>query len=164
MKTVILFYSRTRKTALVAKALAEEVNADLIEIRDVAERMGILNYLRSSVDALREKKTHIEPDDIDLDPYGLVYIGSPTWAGKPVPAIITLIDKCDLQGKDIIPFTTMGNTGGDGVVARMREKIEARGGRAVNSLIFKTGNLSTEEIKEEVVRTVQNMDLPIYGI
>jgi flavodoxin len=164
MKTIILYYSRTRKTALVSKILAEKVDADLIEIRDVTKRTGVVNYLKSSIDALREKKTRIEPEKIDLDDYGLIYIGSPTWASKPVPAIVTLIDSLNLHGKDVIPFTTMGSRGGGNVVMRMREKIEARGGRAVNTLIFKTGNLSNEDIKESVERTVQDMDLTIYGI
>jgi flavodoxin len=164
MKTVILFYSRTRKTALVAKTLAEEVGADIVEIRDVTNRMGSLNYLRSSIDAIREKKTNIEPETVDLTDYGLIYIGSPTWAGKPAPAIITLIDQCKLQGKDTIPFATMGGTRGDNAINRMKEKIEARGGRTVYTLLIKTGNLTLEEIKEDVRRMVQNTDLSIYGI
>ena len=54
MKTMILFYSRTRKTALIAKTLAHEINADYLEITDLNNRGGALNYLRASVDAFRE--------------------------------------------------------------------------------------------------------------
>ena len=70
--------------------------------------------------------------------YGLVYIGTPTWAAKPAPAIITMIDKCNLKGKDIILFSTMGSSGGSKAIERMREKVEARGGRMVNSFSIKT--------------------------
>ena len=58
MKTVILYYSRTRKTANVAKTVAEEIKADSIEIIDLKDRMGVINYVASSVDALRENKTY----------------------------------------------------------------------------------------------------------
>jgi flavodoxin len=164
MKTVMLFYSRTKKTALVAKTLAQEVKADTIEVTDLNSRMGPLNYLKASVDALRENKTLINPETVDLSDYGLVYMGSPTWAGKPAPAIITLIDQLDLQGKDVILFATMGSTGGNNVIERMREKIEARGARMVHSFLVKTGSKKMEELAEEVKEIVQEEDLQIYGI
>jgi flavodoxin len=177
MKTVILFYSRTRKTALAARTLASAVGADLVEVTDLTDRMGPLNYVKSALDAVRENKTRITPEKIDLTEYGLIYIGGPTWAAKPAPAIITLIDQCDLKGKDVIPFTTVGRNGGGQatfttmgsrgsrqVITRMREKIEARGGRMVNSFIIKTGSYTDQEIEEEVKKAVQELDLPIYGI
>lgn len=164
MKTVIVFYSRTRKTAHVAKALAKQINADTIEINDLKDRMGVINYLGSSLDALRENKTNIKPDSCDLSDYGLIYIGSPTWASKPAPAIITMIDKCDFKGKDVILFSTMGNSGGLKVVERMREKIEARGGRMVNSFTIKTSGKKIDELVEATEKILDEKDLKIYGI
>ena len=164
MKTVILYYSRTRKTANVAKTLAEEINADSNEVLDLKDRMGVVNYLASSVDALRENKTLIKPEKFDLQDYGLVYIGTPTWAGKPAPAIITMIDKCNLKGKDVILFSTMGSSGGKKAIERMREKIEARGGRMVNSFTIKTSGKEFDVINEETKKILEEMDLKIYGI
>ncbi len=46
MKTVIFYYSRTRKTAKVAKTIAEEIKADSIEVMDLKDRMGAINYFR----------------------------------------------------------------------------------------------------------------------
>lgn len=164
MKTVILYYSRTRKTAHVAKTLAEEIKADATEIVDIRDRMGVINYLASSLDALRETKTEIKPDTFDLSDYGLVYIGTPTWASRPTPAIVTMIDRCDLKGKDVILFSTMGSSGGSNAIERMREKVEARGGRMVNSFTVKTGGKEVEEIKKETKKILEEMDLKIYGI
>jgi len=164
MKTVILYYSRTRKTANVAKTVANEINAEAIEIIDLKDRMGVINYLSSSLDALRENKTNIKPDTFDLSDYGLIYIGSPTWAAKPAPAIITMIDKCDFKGKDVILFSTMGSSGGLKVIDRMREKIEARGGRMVNSFTVKTSGKKIEEIDKETEKILDEKDLKIYGI
>lgn len=164
MKTIILFYSRTRKTALVTKTLAEEVNADYVEITDLNDRNGPVNYLKASVDAFRENKTIIKPAAVDLSDYDLVYLGSPTWAGKPAPAIITLIDSCNFQGKDIILFATMRNSGGQKVIERMREKVEPRGGRMIKSFQIKTGSRKMEELVNDVKEMVKEEDLPIYGI
>jgi flavodoxin len=164
MKTVILYYSRTRKTAKVAKTLAEEIQADSTEIVDLKDRMGVVNYLGSSVDALRENKTNIKPESFDLSEYGLVYIGTPTWAAKPAPAIVTMIDRCDFKGKDVILFSTMGSSGGKKAIERMREKIEARGGRMVNSFTIKTSRKEMDAIITDTKKILQEMDLKKYGI
>ncbi len=164
MKTVILYYSRTRKTAKVAKTLAEEIQADSTEIVDLKDRMGVVNYLGSSVDALRENKTNIKPESFDLSEYGLVYIGTPTWAAKPAPAIVTMIDRCDFKGKDVILFSTMGSSGGKKAIERMREKIEARGGRMVNSFTIKTSRKDMDAIITDTKKILQEMDLKKYGI
>jgi len=164
MKTLILFYSRTRKTALVAKILAQEVNANIMEITDLNERSGPLNYLKATVDAFRENKTLIKPATVDLMDYDLIYVGSPTWASKPAPAIISIIDQCNFQGMDVILFATMGSSGGQKVIERMREKIEPRGGRMIKSFLVKTGHKKTGEIIEDVKEIIQEEDLPIYGI
>lgn len=164
MKTIILFYSRSRKTALVSKILAEEINADLVEIVDLTERKGPLNYLKASVDAFRENKTIIKPETVDLSNYDLVYLGSPTWASKPAPAMITLIDQCDFKGKDVIIFATMGSSGGQKVIDRMKEKIEPRGGRMIKSFQVKTGGKKIEELMHDAKKIIQEEDLHIYGI
>ena len=159
MKTVIFYYSRTRKTAKVAKTIAEKIKADYIEITDFKDRMGVINYLSSVIDALRENKTSIKPNEFDLTGYDLVYIGSPTWAAKPAPAILTMIDMCDLKDKDVILFTTMGSSGSEKVIERMREKIEARGGRMINSFAVKTGGKEIDDIHTDTKRILEELDL-----
>jgi len=163
MKSVILYYSRTRKTAAAARALAEEISADIIEIEDLKNRSGVLSYIGSSMEALREIKTKIKPDNLDLSEYGLIYIGTPVWAGKPSPAIVTAIDKYNFQGKDVILFATYGGSGGSNAIKRMEEKIEARGGRIINSFLIKTSGKNTHQIHEEIISVVEEMDLKIYG-
>jgi len=46
----------------------------------------------------------------------------------------------------------------------MREKIEARGARMITSFLIKTGGKSTSELEEDVKKTIEEMDLKIYGI
>lgn len=162
MKTIILYYSRSKKTSEVAETLADELSADIIEIKDLKDRKGPLNYMGASIDAMRENKTKINPSTVDLSNYGLVYVGTPIWAGKPSPAIITLIDKCDFQGKDVILFATLGGSGGRKTIERMREKIEVRGGRMINSFLIKTTGKKKYEISEETKKIVGEMDLKIY--
>lgn len=163
MKSIVLYYSRTRKTAVAAKALAAEISADAVEIEDFKNRSGALNYISASIDAVREIKTNIKPESLKLEEYGLIYIGTPVWAGKPSPAIITAVDKYNFQDKDVILFATYGGSGGNSTINRMEEKIEARGGRIINSFLIKTSGKKMHEIREEIKNIVEEMDLKIYG-
>lgn len=162
MKNIVLYYSKNQKTAEVAKTLCEELETDIIEIKDSKPRNGILDYVGASIDAFRENKTKISPSRIDLNPYNIIYIGSPVWAGKPVPAILSLIDNCNFHGKDVILFVTYGASGGDGAIKRMNEKIELRGGRIINSFSIKTGGKGIQKIKNETKKTIKEIDLKIY--
>lgn len=163
MKTCVIYYSRTGNTAMVAKTLAEELNADLIEIKDLKDREGFLSSFKSSIDALRESKTPISPERVELSEYDLIYIGTPTWAGKPAPAVITFIDRADFMGKDVIPFTTMSRQGGEGVIERISEKIRARGGRIVNFFMQKTGGKELIQVREDTLKLMAEKDLKIYS-
>ncbi len=164
MKSIILYYSRSRKTAAAAKALANEISANIVEIEDLKGRSGVLNYIGSSIEAFREIKTRIKPEILDLGGYDLIYIGTPVWAGKPAPAIVTAIDKYNFQGKDVILFATLGGSGGKSTIKRMEEKIEARGGRIITSFSIRTTGKKMYEIREEIKGIVEEMDLKIYGI
>ena len=58
----------------------------------------------------------------------------------------------------------MSGKGGESVIKRMREKVEARGGRMVNSFVIPTSNKSSDDIKEYVESVVEKQDLKLYGI
>lgn len=162
MKTIILYYSRTQKTAETAKTLAIELEADMMEIKDLKTRKNPLNYINASIDAFRGSKTRISPSSLDLSPYDLIYIGTPVWAGKTPPAILSLIDSSNFQGKDVILFATMGRSGGEKVIERMKEKIELRGGRMITSFLIKTAGRDRYEIINETKKIIKEMDLKIY--
>jgi flavodoxin len=163
MKTIIIYFSESGNTRIVAKTLSENLNTDLIEIKDLKSRDGFIGKVFSSVDAFRETKTEISPSKIDLEEYGLIYFGTPTWAGNASPAIITLIDKCDLRGKDIVLFATMNGSGGRAAIERMEEKVQSRGARVVESFTIKTKNKTFAKIKEDSKNIAKLLDLSLYN-
>lgn len=165
MKTIVLYYSRSQKTKAVAETLASELKIDIVEIKDYKSREGVLNYAKASIDALRENKTNIYFEDIeelDLSIYDLIYLGSPTWAGNPAPAIITFIDQMDLRGKDVIPFITMTSYS-TSALKRMEEKLLARGARPVFFFGIQTGGKKLDEIQEKTRELIKESDLNIYS-
>lgn len=164
MKTLIIYYSGSGSTKIMAKTLSMHLKADIIGIKDLKNREGFANRLLSSIDAFRESKTEISPSKVDLTDYDLIYVGTPTWANKPTPAIITLIDRCNWKGKDVILFTTMNKDGSDEpTIERLEEKISMRGGRIVESFSLKTMDKSPEDIINDTEGIIQTLVLKMYS-
>ncbi|MCC7554157.1 MAG: NAD(P)H-dependent oxidoreductase [Methanobacteriaceae archaeon] len=159
MKTMTIYYSSTGRTELVANTIVDELDSDIVKIKDLKDRKGLKNKMISSLDAFRENKTKIQPIRVDLTDYNTIFFGTPTWASNPTPAIITIIDRCDLRGKDVILFTTMSANGGSPVIKRMKEKVEARGARVIGKFILKTKNKSKESLKNETKYNIKKIDL-----
>jgi len=163
MKTIIIYFSGSGNTRIVAKTLSENLSTDLIEVKDLKNRKGLFGSITSGIDAFRENKTTTSPETIDLEDYSLVYFGTPTWAGNPSPALITLIDKCDLQGKDIVLFATMNNSGGQSAIKRMEEKVKNRGARVVESFTIRTKNKNYVDIEEDSLNIAKLLDLSLFN-
>ena len=164
MKTLIIYYSSAGSTEIMVKTLSMHLKADIIRIKDLKNRKGFANRLLSSVDAFRESKTKISPAKLDLTDYDLIYIGTPTWANKPAPAIITLIDRCDWYEKDVILFTTMNKDGSDEpTLERLDEKLSMRGARVIESFSLNTKDKSPENIIDDTERIIQRLVLKMYS-
>ena len=162
MKRIIVYYSNGGTTDLVAKTLAKNLNADLARIHDLKNRNGLKNRLFASISAFRETKTDIIPAKVDLRGYDTVYFGTPTWNGNPTPAILTIIDRCDLRAKDVVLFATMDANRGDSNVSRLEEKVTLRGARVIESFTLATKNKSPEKLVRDTEAIIEMKDLKMY--
>jgi menaquinone-dependent protoporphyrinogen IX oxidase len=81
MRSLIVFYSRTETTAMLAHAVAEALGADVEGLVDTVARAGGRGFLRSLRDAAGRRSTIIEPVRADLTAYDLVVVGAPDWGG-----------------------------------------------------------------------------------
>lgn len=108
MKSLVVYYTRTGNARFVAETIAAEIGADVEEIVDLKKRSGALGFLSGGSDARRGKKTEIAPTKKSPTDYDLIIVGTPVWAGRPVPAIFTYLKKNDLSGKKVAIFFTQG--------------------------------------------------------
>ena len=97
-----------------------------------------------------------------MSEYNTIYIGTPTWAGNPTPAILTIIDRCDWKGKDVIIFATMSNNRGDTNITRLKEKVRIRGARVIETFTIKTKDKSPEQLIKDTEATIEMLDLKMY--
>ena len=49
MKVLVVYYSRTGNTRFVAETIAQSLEADIEEIKDRKNRMGIFGFLRADM-------------------------------------------------------------------------------------------------------------------
>jgi flavodoxin len=151
MKSLVVYYSLTGKTELVAQAIAEALNATLVEIKETKPRKpGPFVYLTGGFAAFMNKGTKINPIDVDIKQYERIFIGSPIWADRPAPAINSFIYQMNFEGRSIIPFFTLGGNNAKRAVANTTAKIERRQGKVVGSFAITSHGVSGEEI---IVRT-----------
>jgi flavodoxin len=146
MKSLVVYYSLTGKTKLVAQAIAEALNATLMEITERRPIPIPFVYLSGGFAAITNRGTKINPIDVDLSQYERIFIGSPTWASRPAPAVNSFIYQTNFEGRSIIPFFTMGGNNAEGALANITAKIEKSQGKVVGSFAISSSRVSDEEI------------------
>ena len=83
MKSLIIYCSDYKNnTERIAKMFAEKINSDLINVRNF--------------------------QDVDLEKYTLIGFGSGVYMEKLSPKLYKLVDKMDLNGKNVFVFSTSG--------------------------------------------------------
>jgi flavodoxin len=147
MKSLVVYYSLTGKTKLAAQAIAEALNATLVEIKETKPRkLGGLIYLTGGLAALMNRRSEINPIDVDLKQYERIFIGSPIWAYRPAPAINSFIYQTNFEGQSVVPFFTMGGDNAEKALANITTKIEKKQGKVAGSFAIKSYEVSDEEI------------------
>ena len=112
-KVLVLYYSQTSNTELVAKEIAKRMNADIEEIEAVKPYDGDFMATIERCQKEREQGVipEIKPIKSKLKKYDLIFIGYPIWFGTYAPPIATFLKNTDLSEKQIIAFCTFGSGG-----------------------------------------------------
>lgn len=122
-KMLVLYYSQTSNTKLVADEIANRLNADIEEIVAVNPYDG--SFTETIERCLQERNEgvtpEIQPVKADIASYDVIFIGYPIWFGTYAPPVITLLKNVDLGGKKIVPFCTYGSGGLESSVKDLRE-------------------------------------------
>ena len=122
-KTLVLYYSQTSNTKLVADEIANRLDADIEEIKAVSPYDG--DFMQTIERCMQERQEGILPDiqpiKSDISKYEVIFIGYPVWFGTYAPPVITFLKNVDLCGKKIVPFCTFGSGGLESSVNDLKE-------------------------------------------
>ena len=153
-KKLIVYYSYTCHTKMIAEIIQKKLKCDILEIKPVkpysTDYQTVVDEEQNNESA--KKTPEIEKIDEDLNNYDEIIVGSPVWWYTIVPVIRTFLKENDLSGKIIKPFAT--NAGWLGRTFQEIEKL------CSNSTVDKGMNIVfTEDYNEnELVTSPDEVD------
>jgi len=138
MRVLVAVYSKTFNTRKVATAIREAMSADLTVIEDIKPRGRTLGAIQATL----RWKSAIKPCRTDMNNYDLLIICCPTWSKSPPPVINGYIaELLHVEGKKLAVAVTMGSSGGDRVVSRIRHTLENKGMWFMEGMVLRTGDV-----------------------
>ena len=121
-KTLVLYYSLTGNTKVVAEKMANRLGADIEEI--VCVDPYDTNFQACIQRCMQEREQGVIPDiqpvKADLSQYDIIFIGYPVWFGTYAPPIAKFLLNEDLCCKKIVPFCTFGSGGLESSIADLK--------------------------------------------
>ena len=81
MRNLVVYYSFTGNTRVVAERAARALDGDIAEVRAPRYELGGLRFLRAAFDSWRGRLPAIEVGGGRPDQYDFVLLMSPVWAG-----------------------------------------------------------------------------------
>ena len=99
MRTLVVYYSRSGSTAMIAGALAMAVGATTRELVDRSSHAG---FMCLALAALTGRSAKLVGADFDVSAYDTVVLLTPVWAGRPTPAANTFLRRANLTGKKML--------------------------------------------------------------
>ena len=107
-KTLIIYYSLSGNTKMVANLLHGLVGGDIMEIKTVRPYPDDFHAVVEQ--AREERRTNFLPpiQSFDLNPqnYDTIYLGFPIWGNTIPQPMATFLSQNNLAGKTVIPFCT----------------------------------------------------------
>lgn len=127
VKSVVVYFSATGNTKVIAEYIADLENADIMEIEpENPYSSEDLNYNDSSCRANQEMnddnaRPAIKNDMSAVLDYDVIYLGYPIWWGVEPRIIQTFLDTYDLSGKTVYAFCTSGSSNIDRSVSDIND-------------------------------------------
>lgn len=108
MKKLVVYYSYTGNTKMIAESIQKKLNCDILEIQPVKPYSS--DYQKVVDEEQNNSSTNKTPEikkiDLKLDDYDEIIIGTPVWWYTIAPVIRTFLKENNLSGKTIKPFAT----------------------------------------------------------
>lgn len=150
-KTLIIYYSRTGNTKVIAQTIAKDIGADITEITEVSmDRNGLWGFAGAGYDAFLDRHSEIKPRKIELEPYETVIIATPIWSWNLATPIHTLLQTHHFGKQKLILVTTAN------IDIKKYDKFKDGSGNAVQNYL--QGYLEKKRIKarKEITAATSN--------
>lgn len=126
MKSVVVYYSLTGNTSLVARMIADRIGAETIRLEPEKKIPSdkTSKYFWGGKSVIFNEKPKLVNDDLNLDGYDTLIIGTPIWARSFSSPVNTFLTETAIKGKDIYLFATHSpGTETEKCFVKMKEKL-----------------------------------------
>lgn len=112
-KSLIVYFTSTGNTEVIAKDIKEITGADIFRIEPVnaypKEYKALINKAKDEIN--RGYHPKLKATVKNFNAYHTIYVGSPDWWGTIAPPVATFLASNNFNGKVIVPFMTSGGSG-----------------------------------------------------
>ena len=159
-KILIVYYSRTGTTRIVAEHLSRVMKCDLEAIAETGDRNGVLGYWRSIIEARRQSHPPITAPRKDPSQYDLVIVGTPVWAWSVSSPIRSYLAASRGKLPEMAFFCTLGGAGGD----RTFNQMEGIAGKApLIRCAIRAHDVTEGAYREQLNPFITALALPRYA-
>lgn len=152
MKKLVVFYSYTGHTKMIAENIQRKLNCDIFEIKPVkpysTDYQTVVDEKQNNSSA--GKTPDIQKIDKNINEYDEIIIGTPVWWYTIAPVIRTFLIQNDLSNKTIKPFAT--NAGWLGHTFQEIQKL------CPNSKVDKGMNIVFESYSDNLVTSPDEIE------
>ena len=141
--TLVVYFSRSGNTEVMAYQLAEIKHAHLLNIKASDYRIGFTGWRHAMRDA-RNTQAVISTQPVDLAAYDTIYIGSPIWLYSPAPPVFEFVKTHDLTGKKVILFNTLNSKFEQQYIDNFAALVRQRGGAFSQHLYIIRGRMTRQ--------------------
>lgn len=142
-KTLVVFFSRSGNTEVMARHIAKLKNADVLPLQSERNKIGFIGHIQALKDA-RKTKAQIQPKQVDLSQYDTIYIGSPIWLYSPAPHIYEFARSNNFKNKNVILFNSMNSKFEQQYIDEFQRIIEQNGGTFIRHLYIIRGRMGQQ--------------------
>ncbi|MCH3953836.1 MAG: NAD(P)H-dependent oxidoreductase [Eubacterium sp.] len=114
MKSLVVYYSYSGNTRLIAEAIAKAVHADIEELKPEKpiHASGAKYVMWGIRQLVSQSKVKLLPLDHRVEDYDLIIIGTPVWSYTLTPPIRTFLEEQWINNKKIALFCCAGSDHG----------------------------------------------------
>tara|TARA_R110000868_G_scaffold296012_2_gene556271 strand:- start:5396 stop:5878 length:483 start_codon:yes stop_codon:yes gene_type:complete len=154
-KILIVYFSHSNNTKLIAEWIQEKTKADIIRIEP--ETPYPSGYQETIDEMSRQNKGKILPPfkkvAINIQDYDTIFFGHPVWDMRLPPVVRTFLRDNDFSEKTIIPFNTHAGYGTGKSVNEIKEFAP----KATVMEAFSIKDSNVKNAKPEVEKWVEKM-------
>jgi len=155
MKGMVVYYSKTGSTKIVAERLAEKLGFAVEGLEDSKPRPSagpVLSGILNLTVALRDPLP-------DIKNVGLIVLVTPIWAWHPTPQISTFVKRSGISGKKVFLVGVGAGATNDKAMRRFARRVSKKGGEVIGTKSLKGLQLkqALEEIEADLIKTADDL-------